>query len=120
MCLAARGVQADLRASSEGHAKRRRHHRTRAELDDRGHLLEAVNRGGQLLPLALLRGQQQLHQVGANREVVAVAGNYKPGKIADRVGGGIQHRRYQRHHIAADGVLERVQLDAADAVAQID
>ena len=32
----------------------------------------------------------------------------------------MEHRRDQRQHVAADGVLERVQLDAADAVAEID
>jgi hypothetical protein len=118
--LAARGVQANLRASAEGEAEGRSHHRARTELDGRGHLLEAVNHAGQLVPLALLRGQQQLHQVGADAEVFAVAGDDEAGKVAHRVGGGVEHRGDHREHVAADGVLERVQLDAADAVAEID
>ena len=41
--LAARGVQADLRAAAEGEAEGRGDDRARAEFDGRGHLLEAVN-----------------------------------------------------------------------------
>ena len=79
-----------------------------------------MNHSGQFLPFALLRGQQQLHQVGAHAEVVAVAADDESGKVAHRIGAGIEHRGDQCQHIAADGILERVQLDAADAVAEID
>ena len=77
--------------------------------------MAAVN----FVPLALLRGEQQLHQVRADAEVVAVAGDDEAGKIAHRVRIRIEHRRNQRQHIAADGVLQRVQFDAGDAVAEI-
>ncbi len=85
--LAARGMQANLRAAAEREAKGRDHHRPRAELDGRGHLLEAMDDRGYLFPFAFLRQHQQLHQVCADAEVVAVAGDDKAGKIAHRIGG---------------------------------
>ena len=39
----------------------------------------------QLVPLALLRRQQQLHQVRADGEIVAVARDHKSGKVAHRI-----------------------------------
>ena len=75
---------------------------------------------GQLVPLAFLRGEQELHEVGADGEVVAVAGDDEAGKVADRIGGGIENGGDEGENVAADGVLERVQLDAGDAVAEID
>ena len=87
MGLAARGVQADLRAAAESEAEGRGDHRPRAEFDGRGHLLEAADDGGHFVPLAFLRGKQELHQVGADGEVVAVAGDDEAGKVADGVGG---------------------------------
>ena len=86
--LAARGVEADFRAAAEGHAEGRDDDGARAELDGRGHLLEAAYDGGvQLFPLAFLRGEQKLQQVGADGEVVAVAGDDEGGEVADGVGG---------------------------------
>ncbi len=73
MGLAARGVQTDLRSAAEGEAEGRGDDGARAELDGRGHLLEVVDDAGQLVPLAFLRGEQELHEVGADGEVVAVA-----------------------------------------------
>ena len=118
--LAADGMQANLRAAAEREAKRRNHHRARTELDGRGHLLEAVNDGGQFFPLAFLGQQQKLHQVGADREIVTIAGDDEAGKIADRIGGWVENGGDEGKHVAADGVLERVKLDAGDGVAKID
>ena len=73
-----------------------------------------------LVPLAFLRGEEELHEVGADAEVVAVAGDDEAGKVADGIGRGLEDGGDEREHVAADGVLERVQLDAGDAVAEID
>ena len=118
--LAARGVQADFRAAAEGEAEGRGDDRARAEFDGRGHLLEVVNDAGQLVPLAFLRGEKELHEVGADGEVFAVAGDDEAGEIANRIGRGVEHGGDERKNVAADGVLERMQFDAGDAVAEID
>ena len=61
-----------------------------------------------------------MQNVGADGEVVAIAGDDEALEISHRFGSGVRHRRNQGHHIAADCVLERVQFDAADAVPEID
>ena len=67
--LAARGVQANLRAAAEGEAEGRGDDGTRAEFDGRGHLLEVMDDLGKLVPLAFLRGEKKLHQVGADEKL---------------------------------------------------
>ena len=84
--LAARGVEADFRAAAEGEAEGRGDDGARTEFDGRSHLLEAANDAGELVPLAFLRGEQKLHEVGADGEVVAVAGDDEAGKVADGFG----------------------------------
>ncbi len=44
----------------------------------------------------------------------------KAGEIANRIGGGVEDGGDESENVAADGVLERVQLDAGNAVAEID
>ena len=44
----------------------------------------------------------------------------KPAKSRTASEAGLRTEEMRREHVAADGVLERVQLDAADAVAEID
>jgi len=80
MGLTTRGVKANLRAAAEGQSEGRGDHRARAVLDGHGHLLEAMNDRAQLFPFALLRCHEELHQVGADGEIFAVAGNEKPAK----------------------------------------
>ena len=120
MGLAARGVETDFRAAAEGHAEGRDDDGARAELDGRGHLLEAADGAIDFVPLAFLRGEQKLHEVGADAEVVAVAGDDEAGEVADGIGVGAENRGDERDDVAADGVLEGVQFDAGDAVAEID
>ena len=118
--LAARGVQAHLGAAAEGHAEGRDDDGTRTELDELGHLLEGADGSVDLVPLAFLRGEEKLHEVGADAEVVAVAGDDEAQEVADGFRFGLEDGGDQRDHVAADGVLERVQLDAGDAVADVD
>ncbi len=84
MRLAARGVEADFRAAAEGEAEGRDHDGPRAELDGRGHLLESANGAVDFFPLAFLRDEQELHQVGADAEVVAIAGDDEGGRSRGR------------------------------------
>ena len=83
--LAAHGVQGDLRAAAEAEAERRRHHRTRAELDGRRHPLEGADGEVDVVPLLFLHAQQKLHQVGAHREVVRVAADDEGREVAHGV-----------------------------------
>ena len=101
-------------------AIRRNHHRPRAELDRLGHALEGADRQVHILPLALLCGQQKLHQIRADGEVVRIARDHERAEITHRIGCGIERLRDQPHDVVADRALLRVQLDACHAVAQVD
>ncbi len=72
------------------------------------------------VPLALLRREQELHEVGADGKIVAVSGDDEGREITDRIGGWVEDGGDERKNVAADRVLERVQFDAGDAVAEID
>ena len=120
MGLAASSVKADFGASAEAHPIRRDDHRTRAELDRRRHSLKGTNSEIDLVPLALLRGEQQLHQVRADGEVRRIAGDDEAPKIAHRFAVGLERLGDQADDIVADGVFLRVKLDAGDAIADVD
>ena len=120
MRLAARSVEADFGAATESQAKGRGNDRARTEFDGRRHLLEVVDEARELVPFALLCSEKELHQIGADGEIVAVAGDDETGEIADRVGRRVEDGGDESENVAADGVLERVQLDAGDAVTEID
>ena len=110
-------METDFRASSEGEAEGSDHDWAGTELDGCGHLLKSANGPVDLFPLALLRHEQKLEEVGTDAKVVAIAGDDESGEVADRIGILPEHGSGERNNVSADGVLHGVQLDAADPVA---
>ena len=118
--LPARRVQANLRAPAQRQPKRRRHHRPRAKLDGRRHLLEsresAASTSSHSPSCATISSCIRFAPtLKLSRSPVIT----NPAKSRTASDAGLQHRRNHRQHIAANRVLQRVQLDAPDPVAQI-
>ena len=67
--------------------------------------MPAVKLARDFVELAVLRGHEELHEVGAHGEVLAVAGEDEAGKVPHRLGIGSKDRCDEIQHIAADGPL---------------
>ena len=76
------GVQHHFAAAAQRHAERRRHHRPRRVLHRHARRLETPHREIEFVPFAFLRGQQHLHEIGADAEVLAVVGHHQRLKSA--------------------------------------
>ena len=121
VCFRARlhpvAVQRDLAAAAQ---------RQPGGRDDDGHgrvlerhrgLLERAHHQVDFVPVALLRLEQQQHQVGAGREMLGVVANHQRREVCR----GFLDRQLQHlDRVAADGVHLRVELDAEHAIAEID
>ena len=115
--LRARGVQHELAAAAERHPERRGHDRLRRVLDRHARVLEAADGRVELVPLAFLRGEQHQHQIRADAEVLALVADHHRLVIArGLLDGGADHL----HRVVAQRVHLAVELEAEDAVAEID
>ena len=116
--LRARAMQHDLAAAAQRRAERRRDHGLGRVLQRHVDLLEAMDGAVQLVPFALLRGQQHQHQVGADAEVLAFVGDHHGFEVACSVSS--RPACIMRDVVFAERVHLAVELDAQHAVAQID
>src|SRR5437762_72729 len=105
MDLPADRMQSYLSASAEAEAERRHHHRPGTEPDGRGRALERADRQIDVVPLAFLRAQQKLHQVGAYRKVAAVARDHESFELTNSLAVGTKRLGDHADNIFPDGVL---------------
>ena len=80
--LARGGVERDLGAAAEAQAVGRDDDGARAELDGLGHVLEGADGEVDFVPLLVLDGEEELHEVGADGEVGGVAGDDEGFEVA--------------------------------------
>ena len=109
-------VQADLAAAAQGEAERRRHHRHLGVLQGHVRVLELADGETKLVPLPLLRGEKDEHEVGAHGEVRSL--------VADDEGVEARLRFLDRGLEHDEGVLPQrvhlgVELHEGTAVAQV-
>ena len=78
---ARRGVQRHFAASAKGHAKRCDNHRLGRELDELRHVLELAHHHVHVIPLLILHGHQQQHDVGADGEIRRVIADDEGVKV---------------------------------------
>ena len=71
MGLANRSMQGNLAAAAEREVKRRNHDRLGRELDRLRHALEGADHLIDFVPLLLLHGHQQQHEVGPHGKIRA-------------------------------------------------
>ena len=110
-------AHADFEASADGHAEGRRHHGHVGVLEGHVRALELPNHEVQLLPLLLLGGEENEHEVGAGAEVLALVADHQRVEVLP----GLFHRRPQHGDgVGAEGVHLGVELHEAAAVAQVD
>jgi hypothetical protein len=113
-------VEAYFGSSAEAHTVGRDDHRTRAKLDRGGHSLKGADGEVDFVPLALLRGEEQLHEVGAHREVRRVPGDDEAAEVADSFAFGLEGLGDEPDDVVTDGVFLGVELDAGDVIADVD
>ncbi len=118
--LAGGGVEGDLGAAAEAHAVGRDDDGARAELDGLGHVLEGADGEVDFVPLLVLDGEEELHEVGADGEVGGVAGDDEGFEVGDLLAGGLEGLGDERDDVVAEGVHLGVELDGGYAVADVD
>jgi hypothetical protein len=116
----ARAVDGDFGSAAQAERVRGHHHRTRAEFDGRRHALECPDGEIDVVPLLFLRAQQQLHQVGADGEVLRIAPDHECLEIPHGAAPRRERLRHQAYDVLTHGVLFGVEFQAGHAVAQID
>ena len=73
-----------------------------------------------LVPLLVLDGEEELHEVGADGEVGGVAGDDEGFEVGDLLAGGLEGLGDEGDDVVAEGVHLGVQFDGGDAVAEVD
>ena len=73
-----------------------------------------------LVPVAFLNAEQQLHEIRADGEVARVSADDKAAEVAHVLARWIESLRDQRDDVVADGVLLRMQLEQRDVLADVD
>ncbi len=112
-------MKGDFRAAAEAHAEGRDHDGLERELDGLRHVLELTDGHVNFVPLLFLHPHQQHHDVGADGEVSGIVGDDE-GVERVACAAGLQRLGDERDDVAAERVHLGVELDAADAVAEID
>ena len=75
MRLAQSRMHGEFGSPAQTHPKWSGNYRTLAEFDGLGHPLELPDAQLDFIPLFVLYRQQELHQIGADGEILRVAGN---------------------------------------------
>jgi hypothetical protein len=115
--LDAAGGESDFAATAEGHAEGRGDDRAGRVLERHGGLLETADSAIELVPFAILCGEEDHHQVGADGEVFAVVGDDQGLEVAaEFIERGVDHL----HGVFTEGVHLTVEFEAERAIAEID
>jgi len=112
-------MKGDLRAAPEAHAEGRDDHGLKRELDGLGHVLELADGHVDLVPLLFLNAHEQHHDVGADGEVGGVVGDDEGVEVIASAA-GLEGLGDEGDDVATERVHLGVELDAADAVAEVD
>ena len=110
------GVEIDFASATQGHSLGRGDHGPRRVFDGHIYALKLAHREVYVVPLALLRGHQQQHQVRASGKIRGLIPDYHGFEF------GFQSRDARVQHrdeISADRVHLRVELAAEHSVAQV-
>ena len=116
-CLRSVSVKHDLASAAERQCCRRGNHRNLSKSQRHRGALKCADHQVDLFPVALLRLEQQEHQVGAGGKIRCIVSDDERAETrCCLLDAGLEHL----DGVPADRVHLRVELDAEDIVAEVD